>query len=177
MKADYNTKIAELEKKILDNHNNKCITIQEFNKLTAEHFTATLKQANLAIRADTDDLVEKAETDGKLKHFNKKVTSNKIKHVETEKKLTDLKNMLSDKGYEFLWSRMYFTSDDSYQNFFVFAPILSWLILGNNKKFANLISIKISSEKIKPFDTSFETTMFNLANGRVILKFNNFLLL
>ena len=102
MKTDYNTKIAELEKKILDNHNNKCITIQEFNKLTAEHFTATLKQANLAIRTDIDDLVEKTETDGKLKHFNKKVTSNKIKHVETEKKLTDLKNMLSDKGYEFL---------------------------------------------------------------------------
>ena len=38
---------------------NKYITTQEFNKLTAEKFSARLKQANLAIKADIDDFVEK----------------------------------------------------------------------------------------------------------------------
>ena len=32
---------------------------------------------------------------------------------------------------------------------------------------------RISSEKIKPFDTNLEPAMSNLANGRTILKFNN----
>ena len=53
--------------------------------------------------------------------FNKKVFPNKTKHVVVEKKLTDLREKVaqkSDKGYEFLIGRMYFTSDDDYQNFF-----------------------------------------------------------
>ena len=33
--------------------------------------------------------------------------------------------------------------------------------------------IGISSEKIKPFDTNLEPAMSNLANGGVILKFSN----
>ena len=37
--ADYNIKIAEIEKKILDyDHNNKYIASQEFDKLTADNF-------------------------------------------------------------------------------------------------------------------------------------------
>ena len=43
--ADLNTKISEVENKI-PNHG-KYITTPEFNKLTAENFTARLKQANL----------------------------------------------------------------------------------------------------------------------------------
>ena len=35
------------------------------------------------------------------------------------------------------------------------------------------MSTEISSENIKPFDTNFEPTMFNLDSGRVILNFNN----
>ena len=42
-----NTKISEVENKISDH--GKYITIQEFNKLTAENFAAILKQANLLI--------------------------------------------------------------------------------------------------------------------------------
>ena len=47
------------------------------------------------------------------------------------------------------------------------------LILHNNKKVIDWISTRISSEKIKPFDTNLELTMSNPANGRLILKFNN----
>ena len=68
---------------------------------------------------------------------------------------------------------MYFADNDGYQNFLVFAPILSSLILDSNKRVTNWILTGISSEKIKPFDTNLEPTMSNLANGRVTLKFNN----
>ena len=68
---------------------------------------------------------------------------------------------------------MYLTGNYGYQIFLVFAPVLSSLTLDNNKKVANSISTRISPEKIKPFDTNLEPTMSNLANGRVILKFNN----
>ena len=68
---------------------------------------------------------------------------------------------------------MYFTDDDGYQNFLVFVPMLSSLILDSNKKVTHWISTGISSEKIKPFDTGLAPTMSNLPNGRVNLKFNN----
>ena len=68
---------------------------------------------------------------------------------------------------------MYFTGDDGYQNFLVFAPMHSSLIFDSNKKVTNLISTEISSEKNKLFGTNLEPTMSNLANGRVTLKYNN----
>ena len=37
------------------------------------------------------------------------------------------------KRYDFLLGRMYFTGNDGYQNFLVFAPILSLLTLDSNK--------------------------------------------
>ena len=47
-----NTEITEVEDKILNN--DKCITTPEFNKLTAEHFTARLKQPYLVSKTDFD---------------------------------------------------------------------------------------------------------------------------
>ena len=46
----FDIKITEVENKI-PNHD-KNITTPEFNKLTAKHFTASLKQANLATKTD-----------------------------------------------------------------------------------------------------------------------------
>ena len=48
---------------------------------------------------------------------------------------------------------MYFTGNDGYQIFLAFAPILSSLILDNNKKVTYWMSNGISSKEIKPFDT------------------------
>ena len=48
---------------------------------------------------------------------------------------------------------MYFTGNDGYQIFLAFAPILSSLILDNNKKGTYWMSNGISSKEIKPFDT------------------------
>ena len=120
--------------------------------------------------------ISKTVSDNKLKNLNKKFTSDKTKHVEAEKEITDLTNkvaQISQKGYDFLLRRMYFTGDDVYQNFLVFAPILSSLMLDSNKKVTNWMSTGISSEKINPFNANLEPTMSNLANGRIILKLNN----
>ena len=63
---------------------------------------------------------------------------------------------------------MLFICNDSHPKSLVFASIHSSLILDSNKEFTNWIPSRISSEKIKPFDTNLEPTMSNLANGRVI---------
>ena len=55
--------------------------------------------------------------------------------------------------------------------------MLRSLILDSNKKVSNWISTEISSKKIKPFDTNLEPTLFSLVNNKVILKFNNSVLL
>ena len=44
-KTDYETKISELEKKLTNHNHDKYITTPEFNKLTAENFSARLAQA------------------------------------------------------------------------------------------------------------------------------------
>ena len=109
-------------------------------------------------------------------NIKKKITSNKTKHIEADKKLTNLTKKLhkyQKKNMIFLLGRMYFTSNDDYQNFLAFATMLSSLILDSNRKVTDWILTGISSEKIKPFDNGLEPTMSNLANGRVNLQFNN----
>ena len=59
-KTDYNTIINEIEKKITtDDDHNRCITTQEFNKLTPEYFAARLAQPNLASKSDIANFVKK----------------------------------------------------------------------------------------------------------------------
>ena len=70
----FSTKISEVENKI-PNHN------EYINKLTAENFTAKLKQANLVTKTDFDK---------KLTSFNRKYNSNEIKYLEVQKKLNSL---------------------------------------------------------------------------------------
>ena len=75
---------------------------------------------------------------------------------------------------------MYFTGNDGYQKFtvsMVFAPMPSSLILDINKKVTHWILTRILFAKIEPFDTNLEPNMSNLANGRVILKLKNFVLI
>ena len=58
-KADYKTKINEIEKKITDDNHDKYITTQEFNKLKS-YFITRLAQANLAFKSDISDFVKKS---------------------------------------------------------------------------------------------------------------------
>ena len=69
-------------------------------------------------------LVKRQIFDNILKNLNKKFTSNKTKLIEAEKKITDLANkvaQISEKEYDFLLGKMYFTGNDGYQYFLVFA--------------------------------------------------------
>ena len=113
-----NTKINKVEKKI-PNHD-KYITTPEFNKLTAESFAARLKQA---------DLVNKTDFDNKLTSFNRRITSNKTKHLEVRKKL----NSLITKDYNFFFGRIYFTSNYGSQNTLLYQPTLDTLELKKDK--------------------------------------------
>ena len=56
-------------------------TTREFNKLTAENFKARLKEVNLVTKTDFDN---------KLTSFNRKITLNKTKYLEVQKKLNSL---------------------------------------------------------------------------------------
>ena len=58
---------------------------------TSEDFAARLKQPNLASKSDIVDLVKKTSLDIKLLGFNKRINSNKTKHVVVENELNDLK--------------------------------------------------------------------------------------
>ena len=53
------TALTTVENKVPDH--SKYITTPEFNKLTAESFTARLAQANLASKSDIDNFVKKTE--------------------------------------------------------------------------------------------------------------------
>ena len=137
----YNTKTSEIEKKVLDHDdNNQYITIQEFKKITTESFIARLKQADLATKAGIDDFVEKTEFDDKLKNLNEKVTSKKTKHLEAERKFTDLTNKVvqtSEKGYDFCYEKCLLQMMVDITFFQFLPPILSSLILDSNKKVTN----------------------------------------
>ena len=113
--------------KITDHcHSNKYITTQEFSRLTVENFEVRLAQARLANKADIADFVKKTDFGDKLETLNRKVTSIKTKHIEVEKKITDLTNkvvQISEKEFDFLTGRIYFTGNNVYQDFLVFSPM------------------------------------------------------
>ena len=69
-----------------------------------------LAQANLATKANIADFAKEI----------KKITSNETKHVEAEKRLTDLPKevaQISEKGYYVLLDKIYFTDDYGYRIF------------------------------------------------------------
>ena len=60
----------------------------------ADNFALRLAQANLGTKVDIAGLAKEKDFDKKLKILIKKVTSNKKRHVEAEKKLIDLTKKL-----------------------------------------------------------------------------------
>ena len=70
-KADYNRKIAKIEKKILDHNHGKYVTTQEFNNLTVDIFVARLAQTKLTTKAGIADFVKETDFGKKLKKYFK----------------------------------------------------------------------------------------------------------
>ena len=111
-----NTKISEVENKIP--HNFKYTITQEFIMLTTKKFAARLKQA---------DFLNKGNFDNTLTRFNKRITSNKTKHLEVQKKLIRLKTK------DLFLVRIYFAINDGSQNTLVYQPTLDIRIKKNTK--------------------------------------------
>ena len=85
-KKDYNTKVTEIENKLTYHNHDRYIDTQEFNKLTANFFNATIAQATL---------ITKTDFDSKLSNLNRKITSNKSKYLLVENELIKLKSYFS----------------------------------------------------------------------------------
>ena len=98
-KTDHNTKIS-------DNDPDKYIATSEFNNLTAKRFLARLIQASL---------VTKLDFGAKIISLNKKINSNKTKHLLVENELKKLKEI--DSSY--FWGKSYFEENGT-QNYLVF---------------------------------------------------------
>ena len=77
-KTGYNTKISEIESKVNNHNHDKYITTLEFNNLAAGIFAARLAQG---------DLVTKPDFDAKLQELDKKINSNKTKHLLVKNEL------------------------------------------------------------------------------------------
>ena len=66
--------------------------------------------------------MDKTDFDNKLTSYNRRITSNKTKYLEVQKKL----NSLITNGYNFFLGRMYFTSNNGSQSTFAFQPTLRY---------------------------------------------------
>ena len=75
------------------------------------------------------NLVNKTDFDNKLTRLNKRITSNKAKHLEVQKKL----NSLITKYYNFFLARICFACNDGSQNAFSYQSRLDALELKNGK--------------------------------------------
>ena len=85
------------------------ITTPEFNTMAASVFNARLAQANL---------ITKTDFDAKLSSLNRKITSNKTKHLLVENELKKLKTF--DSSY--FRGKSHFEEDGT-ENYLVFQPI------------------------------------------------------
>ena len=85
------TALTAVENEIPDH--SKYISTPEFNNLTTRRFAATLQQANLASKNNIANFVKKTDFANKLKHLNKKIISNKTKHVIVEMNLKNYRHL------------------------------------------------------------------------------------
>ena len=81
-KRNYDTKIGEIQKKLTDHNHDKYVTTPEVNTLTADVSNARLIEANI---------ITKTDFDATLSSLNRKITSNKSKHLLVENELKKLK--------------------------------------------------------------------------------------
>ena len=142
-KADYNTKITDIENKLNNHNHDKYIDTSEFNKLAADVFNARLAQASLITK-----------TDAKLSSLNRKITQNKTKHLLVENELNKLKTF--DSSY--FISKSHF-EEDGFQNYLVFQPIKKYFKLITNTDYVSSWKSKVlSAESINP-PTTFDKSL------------------
>ena len=108
-KTNHEQEISEPEKKLTDHNHDKYITTPEFDTLAADVFNTRLAQVNLITKTDFDT---------KSSSLNKKITSNKSKHLLAENELKKLKTC--DSSY--FIGKSHFEQDGA-QNCLIFQPM------------------------------------------------------
>ena len=116
------------------------LILQSLKKIAADVFNARLAQANLVTKADFDN---------KLSNLNRKITSNKAKHVLFENELKSWKKI--DSSY--FIGKNYF-EEDSTQNYLVFQLMHRYFKITNKKYISSWKSKGLSNETITPCATS-----------------------
>ena len=143
-KTDYETKVIEIENELNNHNHDKHIDTQEFNKLAADVFNARLKQANFVTKTDFGD---------KLSNLNRKITSNKTKHVLVENELKKLKTF----DLSYFVGKNYFEEDGA-QNYLAFHPMYRYFKVFSIIQYLEYVwewkSKELSSESIKAMSTS-----------------------
>ena len=105
--------------------------------------------------------MSKTNLNNKLTSFNKRITSNKTKHLEFQKKLYILITK-----YNFFLGRIYFTSNDWCQNTFFYQPRLDALEFKKYKSFDNNF---VRNVKVLDADNSSSSDSDNCRNNFLIL--------
>ena len=109
-KADYNTKITDIENKLNNHNHDKYVATSEFNTLAADVFNAILAQANL---------ITKTDFDAKLSSLNKKITANKTKHF------------LNDNDLSYYRGKQYFDKRSGKQSYLEFLSLRKYFKLNS----------------------------------------------
>ena len=140
-KIDYDAKVTEIENKRTNYNHDKYIDTLEFNKLAADVFNLRLAQAKL---------ITKTEFDSKLSNLNRKITSNKTKHLLVENELSKLKTF--DSSY--FIGKSHFDEDGT-QNYLVFQTLNKYFkLITNTSSILSWQSKGLSTENIDPLTTS-----------------------
>ena len=108
----HNTKVTEIEKKLTEHNHDKYIDTSEFNKLATNIFNARIAQTNV---------ISKTDFDSKLSNLNRKISTNKTKHLLIENELNKLKTF----HLSYFIDKSHFEEDGT-QNYLVFQPIIRY---------------------------------------------------
>ena len=131
-KADYDTKITDIENTLNNHNHDKYVATSEFNTLAVNVFNVRLAQANL---------ITKTDFHAKLSSLNRKITANKTKHF------------LNDNDLSYYRGKKYFDEGSSKQNYLVFLPINKYfklnLIVNAAEYVLSWQSKGLSNESIK----------------------------
>ena len=159
-KADYDTKITEIENKLNNHNHDKFITTPVFNTLAADVFNARLAQANL---------ITKTDFNAKLSILNRKITTNQTKNLLIQIELNKLKTF--DSSYFIDKSRF---EEDGTKNYLVFQPINKcFKVITGTDYVSSWKSKGLSAETIKPPATSDNslTPVLNYYGTKMRVKF------
>ena len=135
-KADYNTRITDIENKLKNHNHDKYVATSEFNTLAANFFNTRLAQANL---------ITNTAFDAKLSNPNRKITANKTRHF------------LNDNDLSYYRGKQYFDEGSGKQNYLVFLPINKYFKLNSVVDATDYVlswqSKGLSNESIKSLTT------------------------